>query len=603
MKQTRNHFLTALKTYSINLSLVLLIFLSACPKRVQEVDFKTSSIPPWQTWGAESYGNLDFEQAVVSEARGDIETAVRFYELAFQSADTNALKEEAFVRFIGNNLKNGLSEPVLKQVSWYSGKTKVPLEQLSPRIALVVAHAYLNRNELDQMFAWFAIAIRNARSDSYLLQNIEGQAQGQIRTLSKAEFDEFEQRWYPDRVLGTFFKRERLRRAKGGRIDPRPAINWFTASTYKTKVIERRSIADLKTDMDQDIETDIKLNPVQSADSLLRVAVLLPLSGEYKDFAERVLEGIKIALNSPVIDLAVYDTEANPGIASRLCREAINDGAGVLLGPLLVKTTEAVARSCDSYSVPIVSFSKQEAVPSLGSNVFRLGATISSQVYALLKYSNENLGQRRFAVLYPKSGEGLRNEFFKQIENFPGVILAEASYDSNNEDSVTYAVNVIESSPVEAIFIADTLEGAFPALKLIKESELLKNVQIMGPAYWDDPVSIKGYGQLTDSAIYSSLFYIGSKTDVVADFVEAYFNTNGQEPELLAAQGYDAAMLVRQVLDMKARSSSFSGDLRSIQRYRGVTGLLSVKDNGEIEREASIIRLKRGKAREVYRAR
>lgn len=580
----------------------MLLILSACPKKVEQEVFKAPPIPPWQTWGVETYGNLDFQQAVVSESRGELEVAAKFYQLAYQSADSAALKEEAFIRQIGTNLKLGRSEQVLQQVSWYASETKQRNERLDPRIALIVAHAYMQRSDFDQMIAWFATTIRNSSSEAVFSKNAMAQLEGQIRSISEADYANFEERWYPDQLVGPFFTRERLRRTQGGKPNSASLVNWFSPSTYAVNPsrVEKKK-KEIKKVFDELKEQDIALSSSNSG-FVSKVAVLLPLSGEYSKFANQVLQGVKLALSSDSIQLMVYDTVGSPLKASELCRNAVDDGAIAVLGPLLVKTTEAVAKTCDSYGVPFISFSKQAGISNLGRNIYQLGATSNSQVASLLRFANEKLRLKRYGVLHPKtpSGEQLASEFGKLMDLYPGVVLATASYNSAEMDSITRAVNAIEGAPVEAIFIADTLDSSFQVLQMISESALLKNTQLMGPAYWDDAAAIKGFGQLVDGAIYSSIFFYKSEASIVQDFIEAYFDIYSEDPELLAAQGYDAAMLIREVLDLRTRAQSFSSDFNKLQNYRGVTGRLSVKENGEIEREASIIRIKRGKLEQVY---
>lgn len=602
MNQIQNRFLSALRICSIRslfLGLLLLIF-SACPKKVEQQVFKAPPIPPWQTWGVQTYGNSDFEQAVVSESRGELEVSAKFYQLAYQSADSTKLKEEAFIRQIGTNLKLGRSQQVLQQVSWYVGETNQRNERLDARIALVVAHAYMQRVDFDQMIAWFATAIRNSSSDVIFSKNIMGQLEGQVRSIPESDYASYEERWYPDQLVGPFFTRERLRRTQGGKPNTASVVNWFSPSTYGVNS-PQVAVKPVRKVFDELKEEDEVL-PSSNSGVTSKVAVLLPLTGEYSKFANQVLQGVKLALASNATQLMVYDTAGDPVKAAEFCRKAVDDGAVAALGPLLVKTTEAVARTCDSYGVPFISFSKQTGISNLGSNIYQLGATSNSQVASLLRYTNEKLRLKRYGVLHPDnpSGQQLAAEFDKLMDLYPGVVLASASYTPGNIDSLTKAVNVIEGAPVEAIFIADTLDSAFQALQMISQSPLLKNTQLIGPAYWDDATAIKGFGQLVDGAIYSSIFFSKSDQSNVQDFIEAYFDIYAEDPELLAAQGYDAAMLVKQVLDSRTRGRSFSSDLNKLQNYRGVTGRLSVKENGEVGREASVIRIKRGKLKEVY---
>ncbi len=62
-------------------------------------------------------------------------------------------------------------------------------------------------------------------------------------------------------------------------------------------------------------------------------------------------------LNDPLLELRVYDTGGEPGRAAAAARQAVAEGAELLLGPLFAESTRAVASTAAGSGLNVISFS------------------------------------------------------------------------------------------------------------------------------------------------------------------------------------------------------------------------------------------------------
>ena len=76
------------------------------------------------------------------------------------------------------------------------------------------------------------------------------------------------------------------------------------------------------------------------ANELIRIGVVVPLSGEYKDIGEFILKSIRLALNKiddSKIIVIPKDTKNNPETTLQVSKELYNQGIKIILGPVFNK--------------------------------------------------------------------------------------------------------------------------------------------------------------------------------------------------------------------------------------------------------------------------
>jgi branched-chain amino acid transport system substrate-binding protein len=197
------------------------------------------------------------------------------------------------------------------------------------------------------------------------------------------------------------------------------------------------------------------------------IGVLLPLSGEYKEYGKRALTAMKIGFGIPVkgdpppepvlnpetgemeqpkkeekklegtlttpdgFKIIVRDTAGDANKVQQIVRDLVEkEHVIALLGDILLDTSLPAALAAEENNVPILSLSRREGVPEAGPWSFRLALTAKKQARALAQLAVEGLGMKRFAIMYPKHAFGveLMNEFWDELEKREAEITAVESY-------------------------------------------------------------------------------------------------------------------------------------------------------------------------------
>jgi ABC-type branched-subunit amino acid transport system substrate-binding protein len=116
-----------------------------------------------------------------------------------------------------------------------------------------------------------------------------------------------------------------------------------------------------------------------SPDGKIRVALLLPLSGDAKDIGQGMLDAAQLALFDVADDpfvLVPRDTGTSPEDADRAAQSAISEGARLIIGPLFAADAPVVAQRARAAGVNMVSLSNDRTIAA--PDLFILGLTPQS---------------------------------------------------------------------------------------------------------------------------------------------------------------------------------------------------------------------------------
>ncbi|TDJ19816.1 MAG: penicillin-binding protein activator [Deltaproteobacteria bacterium] len=393
------------------------------------------------------------------------------------------------------------------------------------------------------------------------------------------------------------------------------------------------------------------------------LGVVLPLSGPFAHFGEESLRGVLLAAgifgaddgtgppDTRRVRVMIRDSAADPEQAARAVRELADLEVSAIIGPLLKEECEAAAAVAESESVPLLALTASEAVSAGRPHVFRVRTQPREEVALLVDYAVRELGAQRFAVLYPRDtyGRGLRRMFWEAVEEQGGRIVGVASYDPNAVDFAEpirrlVGFVLLTSEEKQALEEREALERRArrlpaeeaAALRLVGQAmtgpngELLPPVvdfdvlfipeshekvvliapqlafhgaeqtRLMGTSGWHHSDLVKIAREHVEGAIFTTHFPVSSELLFVRSFTDGYRRAYSQEPDVFAAQAYDATNLVLLQLtgfsfgDDDVRERVRTGIL-AVRAHPGVTGVLRMQPDGNARKRPFLLRVERGR--------
>lgn len=322
--------------------------------------------------------------------------------------------------------------------------------------------------------------------------------------------------------------------------------------------------------------------PVQNT----KIALLLPLTalGETQNIAHALQQAAELAVKDlGGSSLIVKDTGGTPEAARIATQAALDEGAGIILGPLLSTEVQAVSPVARAHNVSVIAFSSVSSVATPGT--FLMSFLPDEEISNVVRYAAAK-GYRNISLLYPASqyGAAVEQALSRSALSEGSTIVGSQSY---TRDAKAVA------QPAAAI--ASSLKGQQNALLLPEGGEMLRSVgqalaingvnprttKILGTGLWDDALT-------RSTPIALGGWYAGVAPDLVQAFEQKYVASYGVKPPRIASLAYDATAFATHLV--KAGDVSEVG-IASPEGFQGANGLFRFRENGLIERGLAILQM------------
>ena len=140
----------------------------------------------------------------------------------------------------------------------------------------------------------------------------------------------------------------------------------------------------------------------------IKIGLIIPLSGEYKDIGNSIIKSTRLAINKiddSKIEILPRDTKSNPEITLKVAKELHADGVKIIIGPLFNSNVLYLDELKD---VTFLSFTNK--IKNNPKNVISSGVNAISQINTIKKFQEKN-GLERSIFLIPN------NNFKDEIKN------------------------------------------------------------------------------------------------------------------------------------------------------------------------------------------
>ncbi len=321
----------------------------------------------------------------------------------------------------------------------------------------------------------------------------------------------------------------------------------------------------------------------QAAQPKVRVAMLLPMSGDNAQLGQSLMQAAQLSLfdsGDSNLELTFHDTNSNPGQAQQVAREAVRNGAQLIIGPVFSDETKAIAQAIDSANTPIVSFSNDQEAAS--RNVFTFGFSPRDQIDRVLTVAAQN-NVRKIGILLPNTSYGRKLEqMVNQHATQSGIQIALTTYYNTRDIDFSTQAQQIKDSAIEGLFIPEggkTLRHL--ASSLLYHDVDLANIRLLGTGQWDTE-DIKSSTGLTGG------WFAAPNPKSRQKFEGKYRDQFGQTPPRIATLAYDAIALAS-ILARKSPDRPFTNNALTQSRgFAGIDGVFRLYPDGRTRRNLAV---------------
>jgi len=337
-----------------------------------------------------------------------------------------------------------------------------------------------------------------------------------------------------------------------------------------------------------------------------KVGAYLSLSGAETGFGTSTKEGIELAIEEvnakggvkgKKIKIIFEDDKSNPQEASNKVLQLIDrDKVVALLGEVASSRSKAGGIVANKKKIPMITPSSTNPdVTQVGPFVFRVCFTDDVQGQMGARFVSEKLNKKKVAILYASDdlySSGLANEFRTEAKKLGMEIVIEKSFLKNETNFTTY-LNEIKGASPEMIYAPVYYNAMVPIARQAKATGLSGSMFIGGDG-WHDESLVDGAGEEMEGAYFTNHYSPDMPSENSKAFVKKYSDRFKHEPSSLAAQGYDAALLLADAIGRAKADTpeSIRDAIAETKEFQGATGAITINEQRNADKPIVVVQIK-----------
>ncbi|GJL85026.1 MAG: penicillin-binding protein activator [Micavibrio sp.] len=346
----------------------------------------------------------------------------------------------------------------------------------------------------------------------------------------------------------------------------------------------------------------------------IKVALLLPLSGQHKRLGQSMLKAAQMALfdiGYDSFELLPKDTKGTPDGAQSAAQSALDDGAQFILGPVFSQSVRAAKNVTRRAGINMIAFSTDWT--QAGGNAYMMGFLPFDQIERVVSYA-QSQGIQRVGVLAPTTdyGNAVMNayrsatasmgintvdtvQFAAGDSGLSTTVRNFARYDARNAAAQSAAQSGAPTipPPFDAVLMPVGGEMARSMASMLSQYDLgPSNVKRLGTGLWDDA------GLASEPSLDGGWFAAPSPR-ARASFEDRYNMLYKTPAPRLASLAYDAtalaAILGRHDLQQQGRPAFDHSAITNPNGFAGIDGIFRFRSDGIVERGLAVLEFRKGR--------
>ena len=347
----------------------------------------------------------------------------------------------------------------------------------------------------------------------------------------------------------------------------------------------------------------------EEKNNVLKIGLLAPLSGEYKELGDSILYSLQLALDE-IDDKNVYIIPRDSGLGDsekldNAVKEIKSQGANIIIGPINNEDFDTVKKFND-----IVFISLSNINPEFQNNIISIGVSLESQMIALMNFLKEKK-KNKTVILIPKNQYmsfiekklnkfDLKNYKIFKFDPDPKILTGEIEVltnysqrkrnlelrkkmfeDKDDEQSKRqlelleqkYTLGKVDFDSVIIIDFGNSLKSVLTSLVFTDVDQ--KDVLFTTVNQWFDESIF--YENTVKNLYYPSVNYKEFKK-----YKDKYFNTFKNHPNEITILAYDAIGLIYYAWKKNGKINSVN-DFSFKGKIKGKIGTFSFKNKTTIQ--------------------
>jgi branched-chain amino acid transport system substrate-binding protein len=343
----------------------------------------------------------------------------------------------------------------------------------------------------------------------------------------------------------------------------------------------------------------------------IKIGFIGPLTGEAASIGESMKNAIAIAIeeinnfggiNNQLLKIIYEDGKCTGKDAANAAQKLINvDKVNFIIGGACSGETLGAAPIAESSKVILISpVSSSPDITDAGDYIFRTFASDASSGNKIAE-AVINAGHKNIAVISEQTdySQALKKVFEDRFEELGGTITISEAYTTNTKDFRTQLAKMKATSPDAMYLVPQTPQSGEILLRQMKEAG------ITTPKFSNELATID---LLTKSGLSEGIIYAEVSFDENSPLSKEFFDkyitkyevVDPNTPPIYITSTYDAVNLLKEMIEKYGNDSeAVKKGLYKVNNYAGVSGPLTIDENGDAVIEYGLKMIKDGKSVKV----
>ena len=320
---------------------------------------------------------------------------------------------------------------------------------------------------------------------------------------------------------------------------------------------------------------------------------LAPSGGNFRDGVILAVEEINArgGVLKQKLDLTLYDTQTNPGVARAQMQKAIDGDPYMIFGPILSGNVKVTLDLVKNAEIPQFVGGEAAELTTLGSPyMFRTSFGQQIGMPKIANYIRDELKAKTIALIWVNNdfGKGGRDRLIKELTARSIKLVADVSTESGQVDFAADVVK-LKSASADAVFVYSNEEEC---ARIMREA---RKQGRKGPFVGDTTLLSQKTIELAAEAANGVVGHVGLTVDApmkeVQEFGERFQRRFKYKPDHNGLKGYTAVYAMKYVtekklgkLDRKALANTLHGLTISPKDEPGILIETGWDNVGEVDR-------------------
>jgi branched-chain amino acid transport system substrate-binding protein len=330
---------------------------------------------------------------------------------------------------------------------------------------------------------------------------------------------------------------------------------------------------------------------------------LAPSGGNFRDGVILAVEEInaKGGVLKQKLDLTLYDTQTNPGVARAQMQKAIDGDPYMIFGPILSGNVKVTLEMVKEAQIPQFVGGEAAELTTLG-NPYMFRTSFGQQIGMpkIANYIRDELKAKTIALIWVNNdfGKGGRDRLIKELAARNIKLVADVSTESGQVDFAADVVK-LKAANADAVFVYSNEEEC---ARIMREA---RKQNLKGPFVGDTTLLSQKTIELAAEAANGVVGHVGLTVDApmkeVKEFGERFQKRFKYKPDHNGLKGYTAVYAMKYVtekklgkFDRKALASTLHGLTITPKDEPGILIETTWDKVGEIDRISFLAEVVKG---------